>query len=163
MPLEDLLIDYHILSIEENRSTVLCAYASRTRFIKYLDMLQIAGVDPKYVGVDNIDLSHISQIAMVPQAGIYAIIDVGHEKTNICIMDGMQLVYVRSITVGGVHFTRAIQKAFKVNYDKAESLKLDRGRVSTKEEDLDQISRAIQTVAEEKSFISPPRALISRL
>ena len=36
-----------------------------------------------------------------------------------------------------------------MSFDKAESLKIDRGRVSVKEEELDQISRAIQTVAEE--------------
>ncbi|MBI2340841.1 MAG: pilus assembly protein PilM [Deltaproteobacteria bacterium] len=149
VPLEDLLVDYHILSIEENRSTVLSAYLPRSRFVKYLDMLQLAGVDPKYAGVDAIDLSHITQIAMVPQEGVYVLIDIGHEKTNICVMDGLKLKYVRSLTVGGLHFTRAVQKAFKLNYEKAEALKLDRGKVSAKSEGPDQISRILQEQADE--------------
>ncbi|MBI4412492.1 MAG: pilus assembly protein PilM [Deltaproteobacteria bacterium] len=149
VPLEELLIDYHILSIGENHSTVLSAYLPRTRFVKYLDMLQLAGIDPKYAGVDAIDLSHITQIAMVPQGGVYGIIDIGHEKTNVCVMDGLKLKYVRSLTIGGMHFTRAVQKAFKLNFEKAESLKIDRGRVSVREEGLDQISRILQEEAAE--------------
>lgn len=149
LPLEELMVDYHILSIEENRSTVLTAYVPQARFIKHLDVLQTAGVDPRFVGVDAIDLSHITQISMVPQQGVYALLDIGHEKTNICVMDGLKLQYVRSVTVGGIHFTKAIQKAFHLNYEKAEGLKLDRGRVSYSEEGLDQISRILNKVAEE--------------
>lgn len=149
VPLDELLVDYHILSVEENRSTVLVAYIPKARFVKYLDLLQVAGVDPKYVGLDSIDLSNIAQVAMVPQEAVYAILDIGHQKTNICVMEGLQLRYVRSVTIAGIHFTRAIQKVFHLNLEKAEGLKLDRGRVSLKEEELDQISRPCQGVAEE--------------
>lgn len=149
LPLEDMLVDYHILSIEENRSTVLAAYLPRSRFVKYLDMLQMAGIDPKYIGIDSIDLTNIAQVAMVPQEAVYALVDVGHEKTNVCIMEGLRPRYVRSISLGGMHFTRAVQKAFRLSLEKAESLKIERGRVAAREEGLDQISRHCQKVAEE--------------
>lgn len=149
VPLEELLVDYHILSIEENRSTLLASYISRSRFLKYYDLLQVAGIDPKYLGVDSIDLSNIAQIAMVPQEGVYAILDIGHQKSNICIMKGQKLQYVRSMTLGGLHFTRAIQKAFKLNFEKAEALKFERGHVRDSAQGLDQISRLCQKVAEE--------------
>lgn len=147
--LDELLLDYHILAIEENRSLVLTAYVPRLRFAKYLDLLQAAGVDAKYMGVDAIDFSHIAQVAMVPQEGVYVLLDIGHQKTNLCVMDGSKLIYVRPITIAGLHFTRAIQKAFHLNFEKADGLKLDRGRVSNNQEKLDQISRLCQTVAEE--------------
>lgn len=147
--LDDVLVDYHILSMEESRSTVLGAYMPKARFVKFLGMLEMAGIDPKYVGVDAIDLSTIAQVAMVPQEAVYAILDIGHEKTNVCVMQGQKPLYVRSISLGGLHFTKAIQKAFKLNLEKAESLKLDRGRVGLKEEAPDQISRLCQKVAEE--------------
>lgn len=147
--LDELLVDYHILSVGEARSTVLAAYVPRARFIKYLEMLKLAGIDPKYVGVDSVDISNVAQVAMVPQEAAYVILDIGHSKTNICVMKGEKLNYVRSIGIGGVHFTRAIQKAFKLNYDKAEGLKLDRGRVSARGDDLDQISRLCQKSADE--------------
>lgn len=147
--LDELLIDYSILSIDEHRSTILVAYTPKSRFIKYLDMLQLAGIDPKFIGVDVIDMASISQIAMVAQDTNYAIIDVGYSKTNVTVMEGRKLKYARTITLGGIHFTKAIQKAFKLNQDKAEALKLDRGRVSLDGKDLDQISRLCQKVAEE--------------
>lgn len=149
LPLEDLVIDYHILSIDENRSTVLVAYLTRAKFIKYLDLLQSAGVDPKYVGVDAVDFSNIGSVAMVPPASVYAMVNIGHEKTDICIMEGPKVLYVRSVSLGGAHFTRAIQKAFKLNFEKAESMKIDRGRVSGRDEEPDQISRICHKVGEE--------------
>lgn len=149
VPLEELLVDYHILSIDQERSTVLVAYVPRTRFMKYLDMLHVAGVDPKYIGIDSIDLSNMAQIAMVSQDAIYTLIDIGHQKTNVCVMQGTKLHYVRSVSIGGVHFTRAIQKAFRLSFDKAEALKLERGRVAAGGEDLDQISRICQKVVDE--------------
>lgn len=149
VPLEDLLIDYHILSLEENHSYILTTYIPRTRFVKYLEVIQAAGVDPKYVSADVIDFSHIAQVAMLPQKDPYVMIDIGHEKTNICIMEGVQLKYVRSVTLGGAHFTRAIQKAFKLTFEKAEALKHERGRVSLTDEGLDQVSRSLKTVADE--------------
>lgn len=147
--LDELVTDYHILSIGETQSTVLMAYIPRLRLAKYLDMLQVVDVDPKYIGVDGIDLSHIAQIAMVPQEATYMILDVGHQKTNLCIMQGMELRYARSINVGGLHFTRAIQKAFRLNYEKAEGMKLDRGRLAMEGGGVDQISRLCQSVADE--------------
>ncbi|MBX7147837.1 pilus assembly protein PilM [bacterium] len=149
LPMEDLMVDYHMLSSQNGRSTVLCTYVPRVRFVKFLDMFQIAGLDPKYVGVDMVDLSFIANAAMVPDNTLYAMVDIGHKKTNICIMDGNKLAYARTITIGGLNFTRAIQKAFRLNQDKAESLKMDRGKVSNREDELDQISLLCQKVAEE--------------
>lgn len=149
LSLEDLVVDYHILSVEGQRSMVLVAYMPRLRFVKFLDMLQTVGIDPKYIGVDAIDLAHASFVSMVPQNAPYVILDIGHQKTNLCVMEGSTLRYVRSFSIGGLHFTRAIQKAFKLNYEKAEGLKLDRGKVSVTGEGLDQISKLCQEVAEE--------------
>lgn len=146
--IEDLLIDYSVLNVGENHSTVLAAYLPRARFMKYLDMLQVAGVDPKYMGVDAIDLSNIAQVALVPPESSYAILDIGHQKTNLTVMKGDRLQYVRSLTLGGLHFTRAIQKTFRLNFERAEALKMDRGRVGL-EEGKDQISRLCQKVAED--------------
>lgn len=149
VPLDDLLVDYHILSIEENQSKILTSYIQRSVFIKYLDALEIAGIDPKFLSVDAIDLSHISQVAMIPQNEVYAILDIGHHKTNVVVMKGQQLQFVRSIGIGGIHFTRAIQKAFRLNYEKAEALKIERGGVSVEGEGLDQIGRLLQKVCED--------------
>ena len=91
----------------------------------------------------------MSHVAMVPHEGFYILCDIGHSKTNIVIMEGKELRYARTIAVAGLHFTRTIQRAFNLNYDKAESLKIARGKVFIREQDSDQVSRALSKVAGE--------------
>lgn len=147
--IEDLVVDYHVLARTESSSRVLCAYVQQERFAKYLESLAKAGTDPKYCGADVIDLANIAQVTMVPSDGLYALCDVGHSKTNICIMKGRELQYARTVGIGGVHFTRALQRTFNVNYEKAESLKISRGKVCVREQDTDQISRILGHIASE--------------
>jgi type IV pilus assembly protein PilM len=146
--IEDLVFDFHVLSKTENVSRLLCVYMHQERFAKYLDSLSGAGIDPKYFGADVVDLANIAQVTMVPR-GLYALCDIGHSKTNVCIMKGRDLQYARTIGIGGLHFTRALQRAFNVNYEKAESLKVARGRVCVREQDSDQVSRILNHVATE--------------
>ncbi|EKD41363.1 MAG: cell division protein FtsA, partial [uncultured bacterium] len=112
-----------------------------------VEMMDTYGIDAKYVGVDNIDLAHVSFASLVPAYGVYVIVDIGHTKTNLCVMENNRLLYARSISVGGLHFTKAIQKAFKLNQDKAEGLKLDRVHINVESEKIDQMSRLCQNVA----------------
>lgn len=148
-PVEDLHFDYHVLQKNEESSQVLCAYLQEENFVKYLDHLSQAHSDPKYFGSDMTDLANIAQIAMVPEDDYYLLCDIGHSKTNICIMQGKELRYARTIGLGGLHFTRAIQRSFNVNYEKAESLKLSRGKLYVRESETDQISRILNHVAKE--------------
>ena len=147
--MEDIIFDFHILHREEAQAQILCMYLQQEKFAKYLECLARAGVDPKYFGADLTDLAGIAQIAMVPQNEYYAICDLGHSKTNILVMQGSELKYARSIGIGGLHFTRAIQRAFNVNSEKAESLKISRGKLHVREQDTDQISRNLNHVGGE--------------
>lgn len=149
LPIDEMIIDYHILSVDKVRSTVLTCYIAREKFVRYFEMLKTVGIDPKYIGVDCIDLSYLSQIVMVPQKSVYAFVDMGHSKTNICVMRGHQLLYMRSIPIGGTHFTHAVQRAFEINREKAEALKIERSQVAVDREKLDQISLCTQKVMDE--------------
>lgn len=148
-PLEDLFFDYHVLDQTENQSRLLCVYMHKAKFKKYMENLENIQVDAKYFGADFIDLAGIAQIAMVPHQGLYALCDIGHSKTNFLIMDGKQLKYARTIGIGGYHFTRVIQRAFNLNQEKAEAMKLSRGKLFVREDDSDQIARILNRVAKE--------------
>lgn len=147
--MEDIIFDFHVLNREEAQAQILCLYLQQEKFAKYLECFSRAGVDPKYFGADLTDFSGIANIAMVPQNEYYAICDIGHSKTNLLVMRGTELKYARSIGIGGLHFTRAIQRAFNVNSEKAESLKISRGKLHVREQDTDQISRNLNHVGAE--------------
>lgn len=148
-PIEDIFSDYHVLTHQQERSQVLCAYLKEDELRKYHDKFRGLGIDPKYLGADFSDLAAVAQIAMVPHEGRYAICDIGHSKTNFLIMEGLDLKYVRTIGVGGVHFTRAVQRAYNLNFEKAESLKLSRGKLCFREEDSDQVAHVLNKVGGE--------------
>lgn len=148
-PVEDIFLDFHVLRQADNQSQVLCVYVHEDNLRKYLDALSGAGGDPKYCAADFTDLAGIAQLAMVPRQGFYALCDIGHSKTNVVIMEGRQLRYVRTIGIGGHHFTRAIQRSFNLNFDKAEAIKLSRGKLFVHKEESDQVSLILDRVAQE--------------
>lgn len=146
---EDLFIDSHILRVTENGSEVLALYTPLEKLESYYEVLVGDEIDPKYWGADFSDVAGLSQVGFVPKEGLYALVDIGHLKTNVLLMEGDQLRYVRTIGLGGYHFTRAIQRAFNLNQEKAEAMKLSRGRVHMKESESDQVSRILGKVASE--------------
>ncbi|MBU0505064.1 MAG: pilus assembly protein PilM [bacterium] len=148
-PIEDIFWDYHVIKEDENSSEVLCAYTHEANIGKYLSCLESINIDAKYLGADFADFASIAQVAILPPEGFYALCDIGHSKTTLLIMDGPQLKYARTIGVGGYHFTRAIQRAFNLNYEKAEALKLTRGKLYLREQESDQVSRILSHVAAE--------------
>lgn len=146
MPIEDLHFDHHVLHTTAESSKVLCVYILNEKFGHYMDAVAKSGFEAKYISADFVDLAGIAQVGMVPHDGCYMLLDLGHNKTNVCIMAGKDLKYVRTIGIGGHHFTRAIQRVFNLNFEKAESLKLTRGKLFVREEDTDQVARIISKV-----------------
>ncbi|MBF0106454.1 MAG: pilus assembly protein PilM, partial [Deltaproteobacteria bacterium] len=146
-PIEEIFSDYHVLGTSGNESQVLCTYTQDASLKKYIEGFSKAGIEAKYFGASITDLAGIAHVAMVPPEGFYIICDIGNSGTNLVIMEGKELKYVRAIGIGGYHFTRAIQRAFNLNQEKAESLKLSRGKLYVRAQDSDQISRILNKVA----------------
>lgn len=144
---EDIFSDFHVLQQKGATTEVLAVYLPESKVEKYMEVLVDKGFDPKYLGADLIDLATLAQVSMIPKEGFYVLLDIGHTKTNICIMEGTKLRYARTLGVAGFHFTRAIQRAYHLNYEKAESLKISRGRIYVREEESDQISRILTHIA----------------
>jgi type IV pilus assembly protein PilM len=147
--LDDLFFDYHILSQTPQQTTTLCVYMQDQKLGQYIDNLSRMHIDAKYLGADFADLAAMAMVSIVPAEDWYVLCDIGHSKTNVVIMKGDQLKYVRTIGIGGHHFTRAIQRSFNLNYEKAESLKLSRGKLFIRDDESDQVARILSRVARE--------------
>lgn len=144
-PLEDLCVDYILLEKGVNTSKALTFYAPKSELVKFLNILSTANADPRYVGVEPLDLSNLPLSGMLPPQGSYAILDLGHSKTNLCIMQGNKPRAVRTIAIGGKHITQAIAKAMKLDWERAEELKLKSGQISPFEQG-DSLSEIIEPI-----------------
>ncbi len=142
--LNDVTVDYHIVKLTKELSKILVMYAPKGQMVKYLTILENAGIDPKIVCVEGVELVNLVNLGMVPPEGVFALMDVGHRKTTVTICKGKSLEYTRTIMVGGWHITDAIAKKVGVPFEEAEKLKIEMGQVSVEDiENLDDLSKNV--------------------
>jgi len=133
--IDETIFDYSIISHTEDNSKVLTAYLPEETFKEFLNRVQKSGVDPRYVGVDTSDLSYLSNLGVLPPQGRYAILDLGHTKSNFILIDGNKVKTVRCFSWGGVRLTRVIEKFGKMDYESAENYKHSQAKVQSKAKD----------------------------
>lgn len=141
--LTHLIIDYYILQSSKESSDILTLYALREEFARWFSLLQGCQVDPKVITVEETEYLNLVVLGMVPPEGPYAIIDIGHTKTNLTFCRGKKLSFVRSIAVAGKHVTEAIRKKLNVPPDEAERMKIEMGGIPQEGETLDDLSRQV--------------------
>ncbi len=144
--IENVLYDYSVLSLSPTNSKVLAAYIPEEDFKKFLSQIQVSGVDPRYVGVDTVDLNLLTSLGVLPPAGRYAILDLGHSKSNFLVLEGNRVKTLRCLSWGGHQLTQAISEAGHLTYDQAEGMKHTKGQLVVGSED--KVYQAI-----EKSFL----------
>jgi general secretion pathway protein L len=147
-PIEDLWIDYVLLNKQEHSSKVMAVYSPKAELVKLLNILGQANCDPRYVSAEGVDLANLYLSGLLPPEGAYALLDLGHSKTNLCIMEGSRLKAVRTIAVGGKTITQAVAKAFQLDFTKAEEMKIKKGQLSAFD-NSDPLSEVIQKVVDE--------------
>jgi general secretion pathway protein L len=143
LPLEDLLIDYEFLTASKTGSSVLVSYAKASDFVKFLNAMTGADVDPRFVGSEPVELANIMKLGVLQPEGAYALLDMGHEKTNVLIFVGPKLQFARTIMVGGRDLTKAIAEALNIPLAEAERMKIEVGQVGSEVEGADQTTRNV--------------------
>src|SRR3989338_8047198 len=76
------------------------------------------------MGLINLFLSQHPEINDNPSP--IMVMDIGHQKTNICIFVDGRITYFRSIPWGGFQITQQLSNAFNVPLEEAERLKHER-------------------------------------
>ncbi len=121
--LEEILYDYCVISKGDNESKVLVAYQKEDDFKKILSGLHLNELDPRYIGVDTLDLAYLPNLGVLPPEGRYAIIDIGHTKTNLMVLEGSQTKLTRCLAWGGKKITQRIERYKECSFEEAEKIK----------------------------------------
>lgn len=150
VPLEDILLDYHIVESTKEESTCLASYAKKADLVKYLNIFSTADLDPRFLGCEPVELGNVMQLGLIQPEGAYAILDLGHTKSSLSIFNGPKLYFARTLSYGGLHITRAIASALQVPLEEAEKFKIEIGQVSgeAQDETTRKVTEAIQGVME---------------
>lgn len=155
--LDDVIVDYQILNKDEQSRTFVLVVMAKKIFLRgFLDVLQKVNIDPKIIDVDSLAFYNLSvYLPIDPQEGC-AIIDIGHEKTSICITKGNELKMFRSIGIGGRYITEFLSRDLEISYEDAQNIKHRISRVICSEDDCSDLSEQDRTIAERMSLASYP-------
>lgn len=150
--IETLVTDYHILNASKDLSNVLIFYTLKNDFEKHFGLFKNSPIDPRILTVEHTEYLNLVSVGMHPPDMPYAVIDIGHNKTNITICRGKELGILRSITIAGEAFTENIAKKLGVSLDEAERMKIEMGTLPRDEEEegsFDDISKQVSCALRE--------------
>ncbi len=117
---------------------VLTYAMRRDRAEHIIDIGQNAGFQPRGVlacgGAAAKLVAHTPSLAKVRADGPVAVIDIGHDRTDVVVVHQNKAVFSRSIARAGKQVTEAIAKNWKLPFDKAEQAKHADGFVASQAE-----------------------------
>jgi Tfp pilus assembly PilM family ATPase len=139
-PLEDVVFDHMVVRAGEGGSTVMAVAARRDDIGQLITGLEAQGrgTAPRALYAAPLiyralapGLTDALQSEDATAAGgeepvtapCYAILDLGHQRTNLSILRDEQGLYARTITRGGAHLTSALAAALEVPPARAERMK----------------------------------------
>lgn len=124
--INDVYLDYVVLdpgAVGETMGVLLVA-AKKEKVDDFKNVVTQAGRTPALVDVDAFALQNCYEVNYGADPGrVVALVNVGASVMNVNILAQGQTVFWRDITFGGNQFTDALQKAYSLNFEQAESLK----------------------------------------
>lgn len=149
---DDITLDYKILhrSLESNEIEVLLVAAKNDIMKSYIDLIYEAHLRPLIVDVDAFAINncYALETADLPQNGVTALVNIGHDLTNVTfIRDGIYHS-TRDISTAGDYFNKTIQRNLGLNSEDASLLLKGKNRDSY---DNNKFSQSIEFAAEELS------------
>jgi type IV pilus assembly protein PilM len=135
--MSEVIMDYQPVERPEGvadgaNMEVVLAVAQQDFIDRHVEVLQAAGLKPKYIDVEPLAAGRaLLEIggANHPAGYTVAIVNIGANNTDISIFRDKLLSFPRTLPLGGDNFTRAIADALQVDMATAETYKRDLGEV----------------------------------
>lgn len=112
---------------------VLCGATQKDRVRGLLETLGEAGAEPRaLLAAPAIYPAVLHRLGS--EGGPLAVVDLGHERTNVGVLHGGRIDFVRTIARGGRQLTDAIARTFRLPLDQAEAAKQQDGFIASQAE-----------------------------
>ncbi len=121
--MDDMIVDHQILGTKEGQTVTLAVMTRKTFLRSFLEHLQRINIDPKLVDVDSLAFYNLASHMNLPPGECLGLIDVGHEKTSVCIVQDGVLRMFRSINLGGRYLTEFLARDLETNFSEAQRVK----------------------------------------
>ena len=131
LDLDEVVYDYQIVDKHDDGSSrILCAYVRETDLVALLDALQAVKIDPKRISLGPLTFSNLYEHLVDDESDkSIAVLDMGHEHSELTIFEMGVPRVVRDISCGGRDTSAAIADALQVSHADAERAKKSDGVV----------------------------------
>jgi general secretion pathway protein L len=135
--LADVVFDHRVLETPGPEGTQVLAVAARLDDVGgLLAEVGAYGVDPRSLFPAPLVYQAVLDDEAAPMDGApplacRVILDIGHLRTNVCVMNGDEAITARTILRGGAALTAAIAQAYRCDEAMAEDIKLSRALVAS--------------------------------
>jgi len=134
--MDDMIVDYQILGMRNGKTDALVVLTKKNFLRNFLNYLQKIHIDPKLIDIDSLALYNLVPYLPEVEDKCCAVVDIGHEKTSICVINKGVLRLFRSINLGGRYISEFLARDVEVSFNEAQRLKHKVSRVFSEEEDL---------------------------
>jgi type IV pilus assembly protein PilM len=136
--ISDVNLDFQILGeseINPNQMSVLLVAAKKDMVNDYINLIQMAGLNPCIIDVDAFALQNIFEFNYDLNGENIALIDIGASKTSLNILKGKSSVFMRDVSLGCGQINQKIISLLDCSPREAEELKHSdqSDRISTEE------------------------------
>jgi len=91
---------------------------------KYSQVLSANDLEVNLLEIDSISLT---RALTRNKSGVYLILDIGHETSNILVAAQQSVLMNRTIDIGGDKMTQVIADSMKISFDRADQIKREQG------------------------------------
>jgi type IV pilus assembly protein PilM len=144
--ISDVNLDFQILGENEhnpNQMSVLLVAAKKEMVNDYVNLAQLAGLNPCIIDVDAFALQNIFEVNYDTKNENVALIDIGASKTSLNILKGDASVFMRDVSLGCGQINQKIASIADCTIDEADSLKFGDSSNRIRQEDLSEIISSV--------------------
>lgn len=144
--ISDVNLDFQILGPNENnpnQMNVFLVAAKKEMVNDYVNLTNLAGLNPCIVDVEAFALQNIFEINYDTEDENIALIDIGASKTSLNILKGSSSVFMRDVSLGCGQINQKITSLIKCSFEEADEIKLGHLPDKISEEDMKEIISAI--------------------
>lgn len=145
--INEVNLDFQILGENENNPNqmgVLLVAAKKDMIDEYVNIIEMAGLNPSLVDVDAFALQNVFELNYDVAKENVALVDIGAGKASLNILKGGVSEFIRDISFGCDQINEEIMAQFGYSFEESEELKRNQG---ADEQQADQIQKIVNTIA----------------
>ena len=152
--LDDMIIDHQILGQMSRKTVALVVMTKKSFLASFLEHLHRINIDPKVVDVDSLAFYNLCPYLEMDPGKCYGLVDVGHEKTSVCLVQDGVLRMFRSINLGGRYLTEFLARDLEVSFNEAQRIKHRVSRILTDRSEKTNLDPMDHTISERITIAS---------